>query len=481
MGLVFCWLNFCTSLCMLYTTISIVKSQYEHRQLLRGQQAFKEVDTRWQGVAGTLSHILHKTISSGSETNKGSSDKDVSNTGPIILVPSKPHIVFIVADDLGYNDVGYHGKRMGSIADTPAIDALAYSGVRLENYYVQPRCTPTRASLLTGRYPIRLGLQVGNIDVGDSTCLPLDETTLSEKLRDLGYATHAVGKWHLGFSRPACLPTRRGFESFIGILMGHATHIDQTRANINALFTNESAEWSYSNESNHIYSSELYTQHAVNIITNHNSSQPLFLYLSHQAPHSPMEALRKYQTGYMLEHPDIWNAMAKKRISSLRRDYLGLVKSLDDSVHTVTETLKDAGIWNNTVLVFTSDNGGRGSGAGNNWPLRGRKGALFEGGIKAVGLVNSPLLPTRVVGTIQNGLMHVSDWFPTLVEGVAGGKTRDGRLPLDGMNLWPTISKGSLSPRSEILHNIKTQTPSTKERKSKRESWEYLRKDCITV
>ncbi|XP_072047294.1 arylsulfatase B-like [Amphiura filiformis] len=364
---------------------------------------------------------------------------------------SKPHIIYIIADDLGYNDVGYHGKRMGSIADTPAIDALAYSGVRLENYYVQPSCTPTRASLLTGRYPIRLGLQVGNIEAPDPTCLPLRETTLPDKLRDLGYGTHAVGKWHLGFSRPACLPTRRGFDSYFGIITGFASHYDRNRNGINSLYTNDTVEWGYDG----IYSSELYTQRTVDIIKNHNSKKPLFLYLSHQAAHTPMEAPERYERDYQLNYPHVWNRIYDNKFGTKRKKYLGMVKSLDVSVHVVTETLKETGMWNNTVLIFTSDNGGRGGGGGNNWPLRGKKNTLWEGGIKGVGFVHSPLLPIHVSGTVHKGLMHVSDWFPTLVEGVAGGVAK-GPLVLDGRNMWPSISQGQSSPRREILHNIAT-------------------------
>ena len=128
----------------------------------------------------------------------------------------KPHIVCILADDLGFNDIGYHNSKF----KTKILDELAHTGVRLDNYYVQPICTPTRAQLLTGRYDIHTGLQHGIIWPSQANALPSNETTIAEKLKDSGYRTHVVGKWHLGFYRKKFIPTRRGFDSFYGFLTG---------------------------------------------------------------------------------------------------------------------------------------------------------------------------------------------------------------------------------------------------------------------
>ncbi|XP_072047297.1 arylsulfatase B-like [Amphiura filiformis] len=378
--------------------------------------------------------------------NPLSSAKNPTPKKPAFKKPAKPHIIFVIADDLGYNDIGYHTRGTGSVVDTPIINDLALSGVRLENYYVQPVCTPTRASLMTGRYPIRMGLQHGNIRQADPNCLPLDETTLPDKLRDLGYATHAVGKWHLGFSSPKCLPTQRGFDSYLGLIIGSAGHYNYTKKG-RALYSNESVEWNHTGK----YSTELYTEHAVDIIRKHDRSVPLFLYLSYQAVHSPIECPDVYQRRYKDKYPDLWRV--ESRSLSGRLKYLGLLESVDVGLGNLTQVLKNTRMWEDTVLVFTSDNGGRNNLFASNWPLRGEKNTLFEGGIKGSAFVSSPLLPPDVIGTVQTGLMHVSDWFPTLVEGVAGG-VAETRLPLDGLNMWPTIAEGLPSPRWEILHNI---------------------------
>ncbi|KAJ8022026.1 Arylsulfatase B [Holothuria leucospilota] len=149
----------------------------------------------------------NKTVGTQSRLKKGKNQAK-SYKGP-------PHIIFFLADDLGWNDVGYHAKAR-SLIRTPNLDRLAYDGVRLENYYVQPVCSPTRSQLMTGRYQIRMGIQHTNFSPGETLCLPLNETLLPEALRWEGYATHAVGKWHLGMAKRACLPTRRGFDSFFG-------------------------------------------------------------------------------------------------------------------------------------------------------------------------------------------------------------------------------------------------------------------------
>ena len=138
-----------------------------------------------------------------------------------------PNIIFILADDYGYHDIGYHGSEI----KTPNLDKLAESGVKLENYYVQPICTPTRSQLLSGRYQIHTGLQCGVIWAPQPNGIPLNDTLLPEKMKEVGYATHAIGKWHVGFYQPAYLPTRRGFDSFYGYLTGredYLTHMTGT-------------------------------------------------------------------------------------------------------------------------------------------------------------------------------------------------------------------------------------------------------------
>ncbi len=356
---------------------------------------------------------------------------------------SKPNILFIFADDYGFNDVGYHGSEM----KTPVLDKLANEGVILEKYYVQPICTPTRSTMLTGRYQIHTGLQHGVILPAQPNCVPLDETTIAEKLSQSGYKTHIVGKWHNGYYKKECMPTNRGFDSHFGYLNGaedYYTHIKSDGFPDLLPFrlwkgydlrTNESVSTKEKEE----YSTFLFAKEAEKIIMDHDTSSPLFLYLALQAVHSPLQVPEQYIKQYEGVIKD-----------NNRRTYAGMVSAMDEAIGNVSKTLQEKGLWNNTVLIFSTDNGGQVYEGGNNWPLRGWKGSLWEGGVRGVGFVNSPLLTKP--GRVSHEMIHVSDWFPTLVK-LAGGDL-NGTKPLDGFNVWETIDTGKSSPRTEILHNI---------------------------
>ena len=384
---------------------------------------------------------------------------------------TRPNIVFILVDDLGSHDVGYHGA---SVIQTPTLDRLAYGGVRLENYYSTPMCTPSRGSLMTGRYQVHAGLQHRVLDVCQANSLPKEIPTLADMLRDAGYATHMVGKWHLGYYAEDLLPTQRGFDSFFGFLNGIEHHYSHMHCRDGRALIENSIQYSKIKKSNRYnstnrlleeygnfwcgfdlrqnedpvenysgqYSTHLYTQKATDVIRNHATKEapkPLFLYLSYHALHHPLEVPESYSKQYV------------SITDENRRMYAGMTTCMDEGVMNITSALEKYGLWNNTILIFSTDNGGDITyGSGNNWPLRGEKGTLWEGGIRVVTFVHSPLLGHRA-GTVINGLIHVSDWFPTLVT-LAGGDTTG--LSLDGYDVWKTIAEGDPSPRKEILHNI---------------------------
>ncbi|XP_030848937.1 arylsulfatase J [Strongylocentrotus purpuratus] len=362
-----------------------------------------------------------------------------------------PNVVFILADDYGFNDVGYHGRSQGSAILTPNLDRLAGEGVKLENYYVQPICSPTRSQLMSGRYQIHTGLQHGVIRHAQPNCLPLDEVTLPQKLKENGYATNMVGKWHIGFYLDACTPTERGFDSFFGFLVGaqdHYTHILSCEA-FNAddgstktlsgydLHANKTTVYQYKGQ----YSTHLFTNKTIDAIERHDKTKPLFMYLAYQAVHAPLQVPDSYMDPY------------KNIADKTRRTYAGMVSCMDEGIGNVTRALKEAGLYDNTIIIFSTDNGGHIDRGGNNWPLRGSKGSLWEGGIHGVGFVHSPLLPDAVKGTVNHELIHVSDWLPTIVAGIAG-RALNGTKPLDGYNVWSAISGTASSPRTELLHNI---------------------------
>ncbi|XP_053408554.1 arylsulfatase B-like isoform X8 [Mercenaria mercenaria] len=323
------------------------------------------------------------------------------------LSAQRPNIVVIVADDLGWNDVSFHGSDQ---IPTPNIDALAYGGIILNNYYVSPICTPTRGALMSGRHPIHTGLQRGVIVGAAKYGLPLEEKIMPQWFQQLGYRTHMVGKEYWG------VDWRRNLD----------------------LIRNET----------NLYSTDLFTVEAVNIINKHDTSQPLFLYLPHQAVHSgntggdPLQAPQHYVDRFL--HIKNYH----------RRLFAGMVAALDDSIGTVVKTLESRGMMNNTIIMFTTDNGGPANGfdanAANNFPLRGVKATLWEGGVRGVGFIHSPLLKKQ--GYVYNNMLHVCDWLPTLYK--AAGGSPSVMKNLDGYDHWESLSDKRKGKRKEILHNI---------------------------
>ncbi|XP_069510150.1 arylsulfatase I [Ambystoma mexicanum] len=355
---------------------------------------------------------------------------------PVPLAQSRPpHIIFILTDDQGFHDVGYHGSDI----QTPTLDRLAAEGVKLENYYIQPICTPSRSQLITGRYQIHTGLQHSIIRPRQPNCLPLNQVTLPQKLQEAGYSTHMVGKWHLGFYKKECLPTRRGFDTFLGSLTGNVDYYTYDNCDGPGvcgfdLHEGENVAWDQSGK----YSTLLYSQRVSRILAAHNPQEPIFIYVAFQAVHTPLQSPKEYIYRY------------RNMGNVARRKYAAMVTCMDEAVKNITWALKKYGYYDNTVLVFSSDNGGQTFSGGSNWPLRGRKGTYWEGGIRGLGFVHSPLLKRK--RRTSRALVHITDWYPTLVS-LARGNVSDTE-GLDGYNVWPAISEGKSSPRTEILHNI---------------------------
>ncbi|XP_042228154.1 arylsulfatase B-like [Homarus americanus] len=356
-----------------------------------------------------------------------------------------PHIVIIVADDLGFNDVGFHGSTQ---IPTPNIDALAYSGVILNNYYVQPICTPSRSALLTGKHPIHTGLQHSTIGGPHPYGLAPTETLLPKHLTSLGYINHHVGKWHLGFFKKTYTPTYRGFESHFGYWSGRIDYFDHTAFE-------QPGYWGYDMRRNMSlaedcfgkYTTDLFTKEAVDIINNHNTSQPLFLYLAHLAVHSgnpyaplqaPENVVKKFN--YIKDEH--------------RRTFAGMLWKLDESVGRVVEALDARRMLYNSVILFTTDNGGPAAGfnqnAASNWPLRGVKASVWEGGVRGAGLLWSPHIQNP--GRVAHQMVHITDWLPTLISAAGGNLSSLGSI--DGIDLWKTLTQDLLSPRKEFLVNI---------------------------
>jgi len=372
-----------------------------------------------------------------------------SSTAP--AAGARPNIVYIVADDLGWKDVGFHGSDI----KTPSIDALAAGGARLEQFYVQPMCTPTRAALMTGRYPFRYGLQSFVIPASGTYGLPTDEWLLPQALGDAGYETAIVGKWHLGHADPKFWPKQRGFDYQYGPLIGEIDYFTHQANGVVDWYRNGTVVQEEG------YSTTLLGNDAVKLIDAHDAAKPLFLYLAFNAAHTPYQATPEYLDRYKsIEDPS-------------RRAYAGSITAMDDQIGRVVAALEKQKMRDNTLIVFMSDNGGTrnpmftGAIADvskikipcDNGPYREGKASNYEGGTRVVAIANWPgHIPAGVTVT---EMIHVVDMYPTLV-GLAGGSF-DKAKPLDGTNVWTTISQGQPSPRTEVVYNIEPNRAAVRE------------------
>lgn len=346
--------------------------------------------------------------------------------------PQRPNIIFFLADDLGWTDVGWHGSEI----KTPHLDQLAAGGAKLEQFYVQPVCSPTRAALLTGRYPMRHGLQVGVVRPWAQYGLPLDERTLPEALREAGYTTAICGKWHLGHFRPEYLPTRRGFDLQYGHYNGALDYFTHER--------DGGHDWHRNDQEcrDQGYTTVLLGDEAVRVVERHDAAKPLFLYMPFNAPHSPLQALDR--------HLQLYAHIA----DSKRQAYCAMVHCLDEQVGRVVAAVEKRGMASRTLFLFSSDNGGPLALGATNGKLRAGKGTLYEGGVRVPACATWP--GHIEAGTVVNQPLHMVDWHPTLLK--LAGVSLSQKHPLDGRDAWPTITQGRPSPHEVILLNT---TPAT--------------------
>lgn len=357
----------------------------------------------------------------------------------------KPNLIIIYCDDLGYGDLGCFGSPD---IKTPHLDELARTGVRFTNWYSNsPVCSPSRASLLTGRYPRRAG--VTNILGGKrgTPGLPPDEITLAKALKPLGYRSALFGKWHLGVSKESW-PNAHGFDEFYGFLAGcvdYYSHIFYWGQGggvnpVHDLWQNEKEVWE-----NGRYLTEVITEKAVEFI-GRKSDQPFLLYLPYNAPHYPMHAPKKYLDRYPNLPPD-------KRIMA------AMISAVDDGVGEIVRALKESGEYENTAIFFSSDNGP--STESRNWLdgtedryyggsagiFRGHKGSLFDGGIRMPAILSWPRrIPS---GRDFDKIGAMMDIFPTFLE-IAGGALPKDRV-IDGSSILPMVTGDAATPHGDLF------------------------------
>ena len=360
----------------------------------------------------------------------------------LVALDRKPNIIHIVADDLGWRDVGFNG-----CADirTPNLDALASGGAKLTQFYAQPMCTPTRAALMTGRYPFRYGLQTIVIPGPAGYGLDTEEFLMPQCLKEAGYTTAIIGKWHLGHADFKYWPRQRGFDYQYGPMIGELDYYTHSDAGVR--------DWFRNNEplKEEGYTTQLIGADAVRYIDGQSADKPFYLYLTFNAPHTPYQAPEEYVNRY----PEIEDPT--------RRIYAGMVTCLDDEIGKVVAALDRKGLRDNTLILFHSDNGGTTNPmfAGqmtdlsktklpcDNSPYRDGKGSLFEGGCRVAACAN---WPGRIKPQAVDGMIHVVDLYPALA-GLAGASTSKCK-PLDGLDVWETIAEGKPSPRTEVIYNV---------------------------
>uniref|UniRef100_A0A1I8PCR6 Sulfatase N-terminal domain-containing protein n=1 Tax=Stomoxys calcitrans TaxID=35570 RepID=A0A1I8PCR6_STOCA len=385
----------------------------------------------------------------------------------LFLVPSglaknftSPNIIIILADDMGFDDVSFRGGREFL---TPNIDALAYHGKILNRHYTPPMCSPSRTALLTGLYPIHTGAQHFLLFNEEPWSLLEGHQNMAKILQQNGYSTNLIGKWHLGLGSRNFTPTYQGFDYHYGYWGGYADYYSHSAR----MEINSSLGYDFRRNLDivcpdpHAYATDLFTKEAEGIILENAGSKPLFLFVSHMAPHAenndeplkaPAEEIEKFS-----HIPD-----------RKRRTYAAMVSKFDESIGKIVKALANANMLNNSIILFYSDNGAPSMGSfnntGSNWPLKGQKNTPWEGGVRVPAAIWSPLLRNR--GSIYQQPLYAGDWLPTL----AAAAKIDLNLTLDGLNMWYELKSSTTQPHDgqrEILHVLDEMTNFTSYMKGK--------------
>lgn len=355
------------------------------------------------------------------------------------VVATPPNIVLIVADDLGYGDLGCYGSKIHA---TPNIDALAASGLRFTDFHsAGPMCTPTRAAMLTGQYQQRFGREFDSAlgEAQHDMGLPHKAVTIAEVLKPAGYATACFGKWHLGY-QPPWLPPDQGFDEFRGLASGdgdYHTHIDRSGGE----------DWWHGNQIEMAsgYTTELLTRYSLDFI-DINRERPFFLYLPHLAIHFPWQGpddpAHRQKGGHYAK--DKWGIIPNP--GNVSPHVTAMIAALDESVGRIIAALKERQLDRNTVVIFTSDNGGYLTYApsfrniSSNGPLRDQKGSIYEGGHRVPTIIS---WPGRVPPAVTHEIAHSTDLLPTIAQ-ITGTSQRASAT--DGIDLSLLLFSGEPLP-----------------------------------
>lgn len=329
----------------------------------------------------------------------------------------KPHLVFILQDDLGRFDVGFNNPNVSEYSGN--ITEIASQGIKLTSHYVHWHCSPTRRSFLTGRLPVHHGELLSGLSTDD---IDLRWNILSQKLKTAGYTNYWFGKGHTGYKSWKHMPSNRGFDAFYGFLGGAGSYTKLERFNDTT-----------PDDTDHEYSTDLFGETTLSHVRAHDPSKPMFLYLPWQAVHEPYDA------------PPVCSVDPKACPNIL----LAMLREADEYVGSLISLLKEKSMWKDTLLVYSADNGG--VTAGNNYPLRGEKHTSWEGGMRVAAFVSGGLVPENLRGTTSDERLHIVDWYPTFCKMAGVDPTDDSPvppLPIDpskpdqdiyGNNSWPGV------------------------------------------
>lgn len=345
---------------------------------------------------------------------------------------SKPNIVLILADDMGWNDVGYHNFEI----KTPNIDGLVKESLELNRFYTYFNCTPTRAGLLTGLYPGRLGLSGKVISPKMIGGLEPDIENIAEALEKIGYEQRAcIGKWHLGHSSKKYHPLNQGFSYFYGHYGGQVDYFKHTRAG--------QLDWHRDFDTNFQegYSTDLISNEAAKFILESKKDAPFFLYVPYNAPHTPLQAKKEDIAKTKFQPIENYDSQEYKNLSNSekRELYKAVVHSMDQGIGEILKAIESKGIEQETMVIFLSDNGGYNEAGASNKPFRGEKGEFYEGGIRVPACIKYPK-EIKQAGQV-NALTSFIDLYPTILD--VTGKNINS---LDGISLRPLFE----NPKADL-------------------------------
>jgi arylsulfatase I/J len=413
-------------------------------------------------------------------------------------VKSVPNIVFIVADDLGWNNVGWHNPDNPEVV-TPNMNSLVSEGIQLEAHYVHSLCTPSRSSMISGRFPVHVTQKLLNPD-SQQCGIPQNMTGIGSKMQQGGYSTAIVGKWDVGMATPEHTPLGRGFDNSLiyfehkndywdfGIGQSDCLNYDNVSYThiIDLWDTDQPADVDkLAGGNNDYYEEFVFRDRFTKVINEHDSSTPLFLMYTPHVAHVPLQVPKAYfdkfafmkdtdETQCITQSMEGFTPMTSEVYPgfgnitenySCRAQYAAMINLMDDNIGELVQALvENDNMWDNTLLVFSSDNGGcilMTESAASNYPLRGGKYSDFEGGIKGAAFASGGYLPRAMRGTVSHTFMHITDWYTTfsILAGVdpfdtladSSSTSAYTLPPVDGLDLWPVLSGQNLtSPHAEL-------------------------------